>query len=175
MENSIPLLPCLTMVSGVATLAYASSHSKRPSKVRRKRRPYIDSLFLSPIAFVFLMSVTFQPKSVAVVARMGSSCDAHEKRPAVLNGVGPKGQALTVPPASGKQIGASWRLHVTAVQLDGCLKARPDFLAVQSRARVATKCDVLGIANSRPCDRLGLIASRKFGNAVRGIARTTPA
>src|SRR5688572_6288106 len=48
------------------------------------------------------------------------------------------------------------------------LKARPEFLAVQEHGyRVATKfVTVLGIANSRPCDRLGLIASRKFGNAV---------
>jgi ribonuclease P protein component len=48
------------------------------------------------------------------------------------------------------------------------LKARPDFLAVQERGlRVATKyVTLLGMANSLPCDRLGLIASRKFGNAV---------
>ena len=32
---------------------------------------------------------------------------------------------------------------------------------------MATKyVTVLGLANGRPCDRLGLIASRKFGNAV---------
>ena len=32
---------------------------------------------------------------------------------------------------------------------------------------MATKyVTVLGIGNNRPCDRLGLIASRKFGNAV---------
>lgn len=48
------------------------------------------------------------------------------------------------------------------------LKARPEFLAVQERGhRVASKyVTVLGLANGRPCDRLGLIASRKFGNAV---------
>lgn len=48
------------------------------------------------------------------------------------------------------------------------LKARPEFLAVQEHGRrVATKyVTVLGMANSRSCDRLGLIASRKFGNAV---------
>lgn len=48
------------------------------------------------------------------------------------------------------------------------LKTRPEFLTVQEQGRrVATKyVTVLGIANNRPCDRLGLIASRKFGNAV---------
>jgi ribonuclease P protein component len=48
------------------------------------------------------------------------------------------------------------------------LKARPEFLAVQEHGtRVASVyVTVLGIANSRPYDRLGLIASRKFGNAV---------
>jgi ribonuclease P protein component len=48
------------------------------------------------------------------------------------------------------------------------LKARPEFLPVQEHGhRVATKyVTVLGVANGRPCDRLGLIASRKFGNAV---------
>ena len=48
------------------------------------------------------------------------------------------------------------------------LKARPEFLAVQETGhRVATKyVTLLGMANSLPYDRLGLIASRKFGNAV---------
>lgn len=48
------------------------------------------------------------------------------------------------------------------------LKTRPEFLTVQEHGhRVATKyVTLLGMANSRPCDRLGLIASRKFGNAV---------
>jgi len=48
------------------------------------------------------------------------------------------------------------------------LKARPEFLAVQENGhRVATRyVTLLGMANSLPCDRLGLIASRKFGNAV---------
>jgi len=48
------------------------------------------------------------------------------------------------------------------------LKSRPEFLPVQEHGhRVATKyVTVLGVANGRACDRLGLIASRKFGNAV---------
>lgn len=48
------------------------------------------------------------------------------------------------------------------------LKARPEFLIVQEQGhRVATKyVTLLGMANGRPSDRLGLIASRKFGNAV---------
>jgi len=48
------------------------------------------------------------------------------------------------------------------------LKARPEFQAVQENGlRVATKYVILlGTANGLPYDRLGLIASRKFGNAV---------
>jgi ribonuclease P protein component len=48
------------------------------------------------------------------------------------------------------------------------LKARPEFLLVQEQGhRVATKyLTLLGMANGKPTDRLGLIASRKFGNAV---------
>lgn len=48
------------------------------------------------------------------------------------------------------------------------LKARPEFLPVQERGhRVVTKfVTLLGLPNGRPYDRLGLIASRKFGNAV---------
>lgn len=48
------------------------------------------------------------------------------------------------------------------------LKTRPEFLTVQEHGhRVATKyVTLLGMANNRSCDRLGLIASRKFGNAV---------
>jgi len=48
------------------------------------------------------------------------------------------------------------------------LKTRPEFLAVQeSGHRVATRyVTLLGMANNHPFDRLGLIASRKFGKAV---------
>jgi len=48
------------------------------------------------------------------------------------------------------------------------LKTRPEFQAVQKNGhRVATRyVTLLGMANNHPYDRLGLIASRKFGNAV---------
>ncbi len=48
------------------------------------------------------------------------------------------------------------------------LKARHEFQAVQTQGRrVATRLvTLLALPNQRAVDRLGLIASRKFGNAV---------
>jgi ribonuclease P protein component len=49
------------------------------------------------------------------------------------------------------------------------LRTRAEFSAVQDRGRrVATGyLTVLGLSNARDCDRLGLIASRRLGGAVR--------
>jgi ribonuclease P protein component len=48
------------------------------------------------------------------------------------------------------------------------LHSRPEFTAVQEQGRrVATRYfTMLGLVNARSCDRLGVIASRRFGGAV---------
>lgn len=54
------------------------------------------------------------------------------------------------------------------------LRSRPEFTAVQEHGRrVASRYLVLlGTPNQRGCDRLGIIASRRLGNAVmRNLAK----
>ena len=67
MENSNPLRCLSPWFRGVVTLAYASGRPKDAPKNRPEpvvgAGAYIDRLFPSPIAFVFLMSVTFQPNN----------------------------------------------------------------------------------------------------------------
>ena len=65
MENSIPLLPCHDLCFGGSDSSIRLTRLEKALKDSRERvskgGPYIDRLFPSPIAFVFLMSVTFQP------------------------------------------------------------------------------------------------------------------
>ena len=64
-ENSIPLLPSHNLCFGGGDSSIRLAGLERPSKDSQERvlkgAPYIDRLFPSPIAFVFPMSVTFQP------------------------------------------------------------------------------------------------------------------
>ena len=124
-----PLLLCLGHGFGGGDSSIRLAALERPSKDRPESVAYVDSLFPCPIAFGFLRGFLGHsdeayfstqrpsPSSHAWVYR----ADAHEKWPAgTQTSSGQRAQAPDgLHPLAEKLIGASWRLHVTAVQLDG--------------------------------------------------------